>query len=140
MDRLADLLARRARILTLLVLASAVLPASYIPGLRIDNSIEVWVRQDGEELVIRITFIKQRQITAPSFHFMFTVTLFAKPVQQPSPLPERTFVENIVFRIRSVEQTIQYHHGLVITVEDPHSRLVLCPFPAHHIFILLREV
>jgi predicted RND superfamily exporter protein len=59
MDRLADFLARWNRPLALFVLASAVLPAAYLPRLRIDNSIEVWVRREGEELARYREFLRR---------------------------------------------------------------------------------
>ncbi len=45
MDRLARFLADRSRLLTVLVAASLVAPALLLPGLRIDNSVEVWLRR-----------------------------------------------------------------------------------------------
>lgn len=59
MDRLASFLTRWKRPLALAVIASAVLPAAYLPHLRIDNSIEVWVRRDGEELARYHEFLRR---------------------------------------------------------------------------------
>ncbi len=49
MIRLTNFLARHCRGFAVLLLVSGLLPASFLPRVRIDNSIEAWLRQESPE-------------------------------------------------------------------------------------------
>lgn len=59
MDRIAEFIARHCRVLSLLALVSAAIPACYLPHVTIDNSIEVWLDRDSPEYVHYREFLQR---------------------------------------------------------------------------------
>ncbi len=47
-QKTADFLSRRCRLLAFLTIASAVIPVFYLPGLHFDNSVTMWLDQDSK--------------------------------------------------------------------------------------------
>ena len=59
MERLCTLLARHCRIVAVLALASAAIPAFYLPQLQIDNSIDVWLPHGSAEYARYQSFLQK---------------------------------------------------------------------------------
>lgn len=110
MERLADFLASRSRILAVLVLASAILPALHVPGLRIDNSIEVWVRREGEALSRYREFLRR----FGSDEFVVVALDMDEPFSEEGLAVQRDLASSL-HRVRGVEdvQSLAELHDVI---------------------------
>lgn len=58
-NKYSDFISRHCRLLAIIAIISVILPAYYLKNLKIDNSIEVWLRHDSKEYLTYQKFLKR---------------------------------------------------------------------------------
>ena len=115
MDRIAGIITRHCRILSLLALLGAVIPACYLPYATIDNSIEVWLDRDSA------SFARYRDFLDRYGSDEFIII----GVESPAPLSN----ESLDLQ-RRMAQKLETIEGVarVVSLADYHDALQDAPF------------
>ncbi|MCG3178712.1 MAG: hypothetical protein BIFFINMI_01041 [Phycisphaerae bacterium] len=95
MNRVVEFLSRHCRLLAILCLCSAVIPALLLPSTHIDNSIEVWLDRTGED------YAQYRQFLARYGSEEFVV--IGLPMEDPLSADALVFQQKLADRLAAID-------------------------------------